>query len=399
MRLRPCTFLLVTLAVAASLFVGCRKVENPMPSDLKRSGFLFNYKIENPEPITHRIVPPVPKRFPKAKLRILTPHYFLPPGVLESFTRKTGVTFEILTYDTQREAQQRLGGPKEGTADMDIDMALCAGFSVEPLIERKVLAEIDWGQVPNAKYIADHFRHLPFDPDDRYSVALTWSTVGIAYNKAVFDKTPDSWKDLFEPSAEIRARVGDRIGLMNSPDRLFGAALISTGHSPNAHDAASEADAVNYLRRVTKETKFKILPFDEVFKYLKTEEVVFAMVQSSDVTRIMTVNADVSFVIPKEGSWVGYDCTAIMRRSSPTQQEICLEFINYLLHPSVAAELSNYTMKASTETASRPFLSPVLKHGPSQLSPPSGWTPLRIEGGSPVSENFFKEIFPKPTKP
>lgn len=393
MRLHPRTLLLVTCAVAASLFFGCRKVENPMPSDLKRSGFLFNYKITNPEPVNERIVPPAPKRFPKATLRILAPHYFLPPGVLESFTRKTGVEFQILTYDTQREVLRRMANKEP------FDMALCAGFTVEALIAQKdILAEIDWGRVPNARFIADHFRHLPFDPDDKYSVALMWSTVGIAYNKTVFDKTPDSWKDLFEPSADIRARVGDRIGLMNSPDRLFGAALISTGHSPNAHDSASEADAANYLRRVTKETKFKLLPFDEIFKYLKTEEVVLAMVQSSDVTRVMTSNADVSFVIPKEGSWVGYDCTAIMSSSSQQQQEISLEFINYLLHPSVAAELSNYTMKASTETASRAFLSPVLKHGPSQLSPPSGWAPLRIEGGSPVSETFFQELFPKPTK-
>ncbi|MES2695847.1 MAG: spermidine/putrescine ABC transporter substrate-binding protein [Verrucomicrobiota bacterium] len=364
-----------------------------MPSDLKRSGFLFNYKIENPEPMALRIVPPVLKRFPKATLRILAPHNFLPPGVLESFTRKTGVNFEILPYETGVEVLDRINHEEP------FDIALCSGFIVEALKKRGNLAEINWRAVPNAKFLAEQFRHLPFDPEDKYSVALTWSAVGIAYNTTVFDTPPDSWKDLFEPSGDIRARVGNRIGLMASPHRLFGAALISTGHSPNATDAKSASDAADYLRRTAQATKFKFLPFDDVFKYLKTEEVVFAMAQSSDVTRIMTTNADVSFVIPKEGSWVGYDCTAILSNSGPAQKEISHEFINYLLHPSVAAELSNFTMKASTETATRPFLSPVLKHGPSQLSPASGWIPLLIDSASAVQNNVFLEISPKSPKP
>ncbi|HEY1108839.1 MAG TPA: extracellular solute-binding protein [Opitutaceae bacterium] len=361
-----------------------------MPSDLKRSGFFLNYKIENPEPMHERIVPPAPGRYPNATLRVLTPHSFLPPGVLESFSRRTGVKFQILTYYTASEAMERVVKNKER-----FDLALGSGFLVEGLTAAKELAEIEWSKIPNSRFLAEQFRHLPFDPDDKYSVALTWSAVGIAYNTSVFDKPPESWKDLFEPSADTRARVGDRIGLMASPHRLFGAALITTGHSPNASDSASGEDAAAYLRRVAKATKFKFLPFDDVFTYLKTEEVLFAMAQSSDVTRIMTANANISFVIPKEGSWVGYDCTAILSKSDDALKEVAHEFINFLLHPTVAAELSNYTMKASTETASRAFLSPVLRHGPSQQIPASGWTPLLVDFSSPIQDSVLNEIFPK----
>ncbi len=373
-----------------------------MPSDLDRSGFLFNYKIVNTEPVEKRLPPVETRRFPKTTLRILAPHNFIPQGVLDSFSRKTGVEFQILHYETGKQAEQRV---KNGEI---FDLALGSGFFVENLKKDGELAEIDWSRVPNVKYIAPQFRHLPFDPEDKYSVALTWSAVGLAYNTTVFDKPPQSWKDLFEPSAEIRARTGGRVGLMNSPHRVFGAALITTGHSPNANDPASTDDAVKYLRRIAQSTQFKILPFDDLYNYLKTEEVVLAMAQSSDVTRIMTSNPDISFVIPQEGSWVGYDCTVIMKRqketpgskqSPATQREASLDFINFLLHPSVAAEISNFTMKASTEQASRPYLSPMIKHGPSQLSPKSGWMPLLADFSSPLQDQAFLELAPKPSKP
>ena len=62
---------------------------------------------------------------------------------------------------------------------------------------------------------------------------------------------------------------------------------------------------------------------------------------------------------------------------------------------AVAAEIANHTMKASTETASRAFLSPVLRHGPSQQVPASGWTPLLVDFSSPIQDSVLNEIFPK----
>ena len=388
---RPCAFLLALCAIAGLTAVSCRKVENPMPSDLKRSGFLFNYTIANPEPETAKITPPAPKRFPHGKLRILAGHDFFSKGIIDSYTRKSDVEIEKGYYANYVELNRRV------SAGEPFDIAISSGFMMKIMASEGRLAELNYSNIPDIKYVSPEFRSLPFDPTNKYGVA---STIGIAFNSKALDVTPHAWKDLFEPPQSEQARLAGKVALLASPHRVFAASLTRLGHSPNSIDPGENAAAVDYLKSVTTKTKFAFIPQDAIYRALENESVLLAMAHSSDVTRIMTHNPGISFTVPVDGSWISFDCAVILRRVSPQQKEIAEDFINFLLHPSVAAEISNFTMKASTEAAARPFLSPSLKHGPSYLRPNGGWTALLAEADSDVQERVFKDITAeKPEQP
>lgn len=391
MRLRPRALLPVLVVVLAGLALnGCRRVQNPMPSDLKRSGFLLNYTIENPEPAGERVEPPAPKRFEKGRLTVLARHDFLTPGVLNSYMRSSGVTIDKRFYDDNAELHRRIAGGEE------VDLIITTGFMVQILKQEGHLAPLDFDHIPNARRVAPEFRALPYDPQDKYSVALTWSTFGIAYNSKIFDHEhiPRSWKDVFEPALDEHPKLAGKVALLSAPHRLFAAAMIRIGNSPNSRDRAEEEAAAAYLRKVAGQTRFVFLQQDVVDRALETEQVLLAMAQSADVTRAAAKNPDVAFVMPVEGTWVSVDTIAIPLPETPQQKEIAEDFLNFLLHPTVAAEISNTTMRASTQNAARPFLSPALKHGPSYLRPNGDWEPLLADAAEKIQEDVFREIAP-----
>ena len=73
------------------------------------------------------------------------------------------------------------------------------------MIENDLLAEIDFDNIPNYKYIGDRYIEMSkaFDPQNKYSVPYTWGTVGILYNTKLIEELgvdpPTKWADLWDP--------------------------------------------------------------------------------------------------------------------------------------------------------------------------------------------------------
>ena len=53
------------------------------------------------------------------------------------------------------------------------------------MIENDLLAEINYENVPNLKYIDDIYMEMSkqYDPENKYSVPYLWGTVGILYKQ------------------------------------------------------------------------------------------------------------------------------------------------------------------------------------------------------------------------
>ena len=71
---------------------------------------------------------------------------------------------------------------------------------VQRMIENDLLAEINYENVPNLKYIDDIYMEMSkqYDPENKYSVPYLWGTVGILYNKKMVDEPVDSWNILWD---------------------------------------------------------------------------------------------------------------------------------------------------------------------------------------------------------
>ena len=59
--------------------------------------------------------------------------------------------------------------------------------------------------------------------------------------------------------------------------------------------------------------------------------------------------------------------------ASPERRELAEDFINYLLHPNIAAAVANQALAGSTVSAGRGYLLPLIRFGPLAARLPEAW--------------------------
>jgi len=527
---------------------GCRKVENPMPADVDNgSGFIANYKIAGQAGRTRKAVEVVRKRKQPELLRVLTQQDLLPPALLRHYEEATQVRVEIESYESAEDLDRRL------QAGGKIDLILVPGYIAQSLARLNLLAPLNAGRVPNLANVDREFRGLVFDPDNRFTAPLVWSTFGIAYNRRLLSTPPRRWSAVFEPrrlfeaSAQgeqpttrsgalervqaavrqlrelalaegpptahpavelggrqvpelcfgrhrpltdhrlvdtvsanaggnatlftragetyvristsvrtseghravgtaldpvgpaiaalrrgepyygiadilgrthltayepLRAEGGDIIGvfyygypiesaaeanrlqeevagmrarpaaratpavaiaLPDSIHRVFGAALVSLGYGLNTNEPAALQATADYIGRVAETLHPLILKEKEIIDALIRERVTLAMVMSNEAIAAIQRNPSIGFVSPDETTWIRVESACLPAASSRARQELAEDFINYLLHPNIAAAVANHALSGSTVSAGRGYLLPIIRFGPLAARLPNSW--------------------------
>lgn len=119
------------------------------------------------------------------------------------------------------------------------------------------------------------------------------------------------------------------------------------------------------------------------------------MALSSDIARAVQSNPNIGFVVPADGTWISLDCIVAFAPNDAHQKEIGEDFINFLLLPSGAAEIANYSFKANTDRRERAFLEPAIKFDPAYQSTTYGLSPLRMSNQDQFQQQIFHQIPPE----
>ena len=192
-------------------------------------------------------------------------HYFtwtdyVDQDALRAFEREAGAKVLVDTFGSNEELLAKLQSGAEG-----YDVAVPSDFMVAIMAKQGLLAELDRTKIPNVGSVLERLQHLPFDPDNRYSVPYLWGTVGIGYDSAAIQTQPDSWEVLWDP------RYKRKISMLNDQREVFGVALRTLGQSGNAVDPAVIAKAKAKLVRqkdlvktYTSENYQQLLAYGEV---------------------------------------------------------------------------------------------------------------------------------------
>src|SRR5437870_3469995 len=132
---------------------------------------------------------------------------YMAPGVLEDFTRETGIKVTYDTFDANETLETRLLAGKSG-----YDLVVPSGYFLERQIKAGVFQKLDKSKLPNLANawpdISD--RLALYDPGNQYAVNYMWGTTGIGYNikKAREILGPagkiDSWDLVFNPENLVR---------------------------------------------------------------------------------------------------------------------------------------------------------------------------------------------------
>jgi putrescine transport system substrate-binding protein len=287
---------------------------------------------------------------------------YMAPGVLEDFTKETGIKVVYDTFDANETLETRLLAGKSG-----YDVVVPTGYFLQRQITAKVFLKLDKSKLPNLvnAWPVVTQQLATYDPGNNYGANYMWGTTGVGYNVKMAQKILgsdakiDSWDIVFKP--ENLARFQDcGIHMLDSADDILPAALSYLGIDPNSTEQADLEKAADLV--------IKIRPYvrkfhsSEYLGALASGEICFVVGWSGDVmqarSRAAEANSgvEIGYTIPKEGAQMFFDNLAIPADAKNVTE--AYDLINYLYRPDVAAKNSDFLSYANGNLASQKLVDP-----------------------------------------
>ena len=287
---------------------------------------------------------------------------YMAPGVLEDFTRQTGIKVVYDTFDANETLETRLLAGKSG-----YDVVVPTAYFLQRQIKAGVFQKLDKSKLPGLvnAWPAVTERLAVYDPGNQYAANYMWGTTGIGYNVKMAQKVLgadariDSWDMVFKP--ENLAKFRDcGVHMLDSADDIFPAALSYLGLDPNSTRLDDLEKAAELLVKIRPSVrKFHS---SEYLSALATGEICLVVGWSGDILQARSRAAEanngveIGYAIPKEGAQMFFDNLAIPADAKNVSE--AYELIDYLYRPEVAAKNSNFLSYANGNLASRKFIDP-----------------------------------------
>ncbi len=202
-----------------------------------------------------------------------------------------------------------------------------------------------------------------------------WGTTGIGYNVNMINERMEnapinSWELIFNP--EILAKFADcGVSLLDAPDELIPAALIYLGLDPLSEDVADLQAAEQLIRDIRPH--IRSFNNSQYISDLANGDICIAHGYSGDILQARDRadeaenGIEINYSIPKEGAIIWFDMMAIPV-DAPNPQN-ALKFINYIMRPEIAAEITNYVWYANANKASYDLIDEEIRNDKSIYPP------------------------------
>ncbi len=252
--------------------------------------------------------------------------------VNKEFEKRYGITVNYTNFESNENMYNKL---KSGGTNYDI--VIPSDYMIAKLSNENMLAEINFDNVPNYKYIQEKYKNLYFDPDNKYSVPYTVGMVGLIYNTKVVKEPVDSWAVLWDWNYK------GQILMFNNPRDTFGIAQAFLGQSVNTTDKGEWEEAIELLKKQAPLVSSYVM--DEVFNKMENGDAALAPYYAGDFLTMYDNNPDLAFCYPKEG--VNFFVDSICIPKTVQNKEAAELYINFLCEEEIAVANANYICYAS----------------------------------------------------
>ena len=285
---------------------------------------------------------------------------YIAPGIVEDFSRETGITVRYDTFDSNDTLETKLLAGKSG-----YDLVVPTAYFLERQIKAGVFQKLDKGKLQNLANLWPEItgRLEKYDPGNQFAVNYMWGTTGIGFNAAKArdvlgaDARIDSWDIVFKPESLAKFKACG-VHMLDSADDILPAALSYLGLDPNATKEADLQKAADLMTKIRPSVrKFHS---SEYLNALASGEICLVVGFSGDVKQSQKRAAEarngvaIAYVVPKEGAQLWFDNLAIPRDARNVAE--AHEFINFVQKPEVAARNSNFISYANGNLASQKFI-------------------------------------------
>lgn len=265
------------------------------------------------------------------------------------FTRRTGIKVNYTTFDSNESLYSKLVG---GGADYDV--IIPSDYMVSRLIAENMLAELDFSNIPNYRYIDENFRNPDYDPENLYSIPYTWGVVGLFYNTDYIEEEINSWAALWDD------RYAGKILMFDNPRDSFAIAQLLLGQSLNTTEEGDWAEAAALLKQQKPLVQAYVM--DQIFDKMESGEAWMAPYYSGDAAILVDNSDSIQFVVPQEGTNYFVDAMCIPATSSHKAE--AEEYINFLCDPEIAGVNMDYIGYSTPETAAKAYMDEEMVESP-----------------------------------
>lgn len=318
---------------------------------------------------------------------------YIAEDTLANFEAATGIKVNYDVFDSNEvlEAKMLTGSSGYDVVVPSIEfMARQAQAGVFSPVDRAALSNYDNLDPAILDVLAVN------DPDNTYGVPYMMFTTGIGYNidmiaERIGEDKVGSWDMIFD--LETVSMLSDcGVTVLDSPTEMIAPALNYLGLDPNSEDAGDLEKATELLLSVRPHIRY--FHSSQYIGDLANGEVCVTVGYSGDVL-IARDRADeagqgvnIAYAIPKEGGQVGFDMLAVP--DDAPNPENAWKFINFILEPETAADITNYVYYANPNTAATEFVLEDVRNDPGIY--PSDEVKANLFSLTPHSARFDRQM-------
>ncbi|NBO24565.1 MAG: extracellular solute-binding protein [Chlamydiae bacterium] len=260
------------------------------------------------------------------------------PAEIARFEKKTGIKVQMSYYASNEELIVKM----KATKGEGYDLIIPSDYAVKTLIKENLLAEIDKSKLQFLDEINKNLLGQSFDPNNDYSIPLEWEIFGFGIDSEFFKgrHIDQSWGLIFNKDI-----IDYKISMTNDPIEaaLFSSFYLfgNTHHLDEPKISKVKTLLINQKKWVEAYANFR----GDYFLATKNCPVVVA--SSSYIWKTMRKFPFVSFVVPKEGTFICIENLAIPKAAKNNANTY--EFINFLFqHDTVKNHFEKFGFFPST---------------------------------------------------
>ena len=284
--------------------------------------------------------------FPSNRLRQLRRRKwgeYIDPETISMFEEETGIKVVYDEFETNE-----IMYPKVEAGATAYDVICPSDYMIQKMIDHDLLAEINFDNIPNITNIGQQYfdQSKEFDPENKYSVPYCFGTVGILYNKTMVDGPIDSWSVLWDE------KYADNILMQDSVRDAFMVSLKLNNFSMNTLDESELEIAKNAL--IDQKPLVQAYVIDQVRDKMIGGEAAIGVIYSGEAIYTQRENADLEYVIPKEGTNVWID-SWVIPKNAPNKDN-AEAFINFMCREDIALMNFEYITYSTPNTAAQALI-------------------------------------------
>ena len=257
------------------------------------------------------------------------PDYFS-KETLAAYAKKTGVTPNIATYDSNDTMFAKLNSP----AGQGFDIVVPSSSWIRQLADKGLLEELDHSRL-NLASLDQDLLNRDYDPGNKYSIPKDWGLLGVVYDPDAVGGEIKTWEDFFK--AGEKANVSGKIRMSDSGWETIGPQLWIDGKDWNKATVEEIKAAGEKLKAFAKHVKsFSGLDPNSV----ANGAIVMAQTNQGKARAIIGLNPKLKWAVPGPFSELWVDNYAVVKGAPNLDQ--AYDFLSFVLQPDIQLSETNY---------------------------------------------------------